>query len=441
MPELLKLSKKQWLCSSGTVWLAATALTVSAGLALSNDALWRTAKYMMTLLPVCWVLTLYRQATNNPRLAETPRHRLMVGAAIYGLLIGAALAALLYAAGWAYGLEPNGDRLVSIVVDGLFLSALGVTASNLFKNTAAGYVTAVVYGALCMWGGAALAEGMWFVSLSANLDIYAKMPWDNLVYLTALAVVLLACNIAYTGRSEEAHRFTLCGMAMAVVVIMFINIPAVSGIEREAVKTVSEEGYTLHYNSEIPEPKAQELLRQWRLIQEACTPYLEHPVREALYTREHTAPTDEGLVFTYRYLEDLNPPRRCRREDSVTSITSAILDNAGLRALDKPLREGWCKYMLHAAVYPAVAGKLQDCPASFQADACNRYLEHILQQQTPVDKAAYQLYYIDTKYGAASVKGILTDIASGNCRPETAIARHADGDTAGLLHELHLNVS
>ncbi len=398
-----------------------------AALCLLADASWRYAKFLLMLLPSVllfvkhpvWTL---EGDTNIPAFRRMNRS---VGSCLLLSMVGSFL---LFGIAILFDRELGWSKWLVGTVCSAYLMTLGITAFHLTKRRLAGLLVPVIYCAVCLFGGPWLAESMWFFSVSVGSDIYFMTLWDNLVYLTALTIVLYSCNVMYVGRTENAGRFVLCGMILGVVVVMLINLPSVSGIDSSPYQTVSDGGHTLQYDSEIPEEKAQDLLRQWTYIEEMYQPFLGESVRqtEAMCMRAADAP-ESGLCFSYRYLKDLNPPRFAGEDNSLHIISSALLDSCGLDTLPPDVREGWYGYLEHA-VLPQQLSQLYSqqellwyLPEAYLPSGMDAYLDRITKRATPADEAACLLYELHTRRGADGVREVLTRVAAGDT-PQSAMA-------------------
>lgn len=120
--------------------------------------------------------------------------------------VGVGIITIIYTIGYMKGFEDDFFIYFVIILYATFLSLLGVTFSNLLKNSVMGVAIILIF-----WGSSLFTtifvnkDLLWPISVSLNLQVRENIFWNNLISISAMIVLLIIFNLWYVSKGEKAR--------------------------------------------------------------------------------------------------------------------------------------------------------------------------------------------------------------------------------------------
>lgn len=229
-----------------------TLLIILSNLLTRSDQTWATARTFIILLPVFFTSNIISDEYENHRegfvfVTSTPIYIQSIVKFAYGFLVSHGFILLAYLSAYAVGLETTFSHWLTIIVSSLFLSLLGMTFSNLTKQSLLGLGVSVIYWTVMVTLGYRLNEDLWFISVVLNIALTSQVIWNNVWSLVGLSYLLIMVNIWLIGKGEKIRKpLLITNVSLIIIAVGLIGgyqykLEQGASISSQLIESVQEE--------------------------------------------------------------------------------------------------------------------------------------------------------------------------------------------------------
>lgn len=178
------------------------------------------------LLPVFFTSNIISDEYENHReglifVTSTPIYKQSIIKFVYGFLLSQCCIFIAYISAYAVHLETSFTHWFIMVIYSLFLSLLGLTVSNLTRQSLLGFGITLMYWIVMVTMGFSMNQSLWFLSVVLNTNLNTQVVWGNVWSLCILSYVLIIFNICLVGRGEKIRKPLL--MVNAILLIATVG--------------------------------------------------------------------------------------------------------------------------------------------------------------------------------------------------------------------------
>lgn len=327
----------------------------------------------------------------------------------------------------AYGMkiETNLIRVFILLAGGTYLSMIGLTLSNLTKKTIIGYAAMLLCWGIFIIGGASFSEKLWFLSVPLAISTHSMILWETLTSISIISSILLMVNIYILCKKEGFNRLLLGVSAFLIAVNLLYLYPTISPVNRYFLKSkevVNEKigNFDVKYNSNLPRDSVIEITKTYDFLSGIFLKYLQVPDSKNklwILNKEQTSSIEENesYLYSYKTLNDFNPPKFSALDNYFIKISNDILTNSGISKEKVPeeIFVGIRNYLL----YGKACAELNDLTTeeyrekyyidTLSPEYSSYYKQKVKKSSLPEDQMSKLLFVIEDEYGDATVEELL----------------------------------